>query len=100
MGATVKESLLIDLVALSVQKSLPRDVVMWERKVAICEAKVAALLAKGAIRLVTDGSLGFVCSFFSLKKPKTINEYRPISNMMPLYKFIRTPFAFCCNKIS
>ena len=87
--STVREGLLIDFVAPPVQKSRPPDVAMSEREEAICEAEVAALLEKGAIRLVTDGSPGFVASFFCIKKPKTVDEFRPIGNLKPLNKFIR-----------
>ena len=60
-----------------------------EKEEAICEAGVAVLLKKGAIRLVPDGSKGFVASFFSIKKPKTLDEYRPIAELKPLNTFIQ-----------
>lgn len=46
------------------------------------------MLSKRAISEVTDGSSGFVCSFFCIKK-KQAGQFRPIVNLKPLNKFIR-----------
>jgi hypothetical protein len=65
----------------------PRDVVMSVEMPAICDAKVASLLAKKAITAVEDDSVGFIFSFFCF--PKNMGKYRPIVNLKPVNHFIR-----------
>jgi hypothetical protein len=52
----------------------PRDVVMSVEMPAVCDAKVASLLAKKAITAVEDDSVGFIFFFFLFPK-----EYGEIS---------------------
>ena len=85
--STVRNGLLIDFVSQPSQDRLPRDVVMSEREQSICDAEVAAMIDKGAIKEVTDGSKGFVSSFFCV--PKKVEGDRPIANMKGLNACIR-----------
>jgi hypothetical protein len=83
---TVAEGLRINFISEPLQSSSPRDVSMSEEMQAACKTEVESLLKKGAIEESTDGSAGFVCSFFCV--PKKTGGHRPIVNLKPLNKFI------------
>lgn len=84
----VREGITIDFVSKPIQKFLPPQITMSVEMSAVCDAEVRELLSKRAISEVTDGSSGFVCSFFCIKK-KQPGQFRPIVNLKPLNKFIR-----------
>jgi hypothetical protein len=84
----VREGITIDFVSEPIQKFLPPQITMSVEMSAVCDAEVRELLSKRAISEVTDGSPGFVCSFFCIKK-KQPGQFRPIVNLKPLNKFIR-----------
>ena len=84
----VREGLAIDFISKPVQKVTPPQITMSAEISAVCDAEVRELLSKRVISEVTDGSSGFVCSFFCIKK-KQAGQFRPIVNLKPLNKFIR-----------
>jgi hypothetical protein len=84
----VREGLANDFISKPVQKVTPPQITMSAEMSAVCDAEVRELLSKRAISEVTDGSSGFVCSFFCIKK-KQAGQFRPIVNLKPLNKFIR-----------
>ncbi|KZR99710.1 Uncharacterized protein APZ42_004326, partial [Daphnia magna] len=77
---TVREGLLIDFLSEPTQNSFPPQIVMSKEMSDVCDAEVRDLLAKRAISEVSDGSIGFVCSFFCVKK-KQEGQFRPIINL-------------------
>ncbi|KZS20378.1 Uncharacterized protein APZ42_012950 [Daphnia magna] len=85
---TVSEGLRLEFTAEPVQKFLPSEITMSEEMTAICDKQVNELLSKQAINEVMDGSDGFVCSFFCIKK-KQAGKFRPIVNLKPLNRFIK-----------
>jgi hypothetical protein len=64
----VREGLAIDFISKPVQKVTPPQITMSAEMSAVCDAEVRELLSKRAISEVTDGSSGFVCSFFCKEK--------------------------------
>ena len=52
----------------------------------IGDVEVAALLEQKAVRVVSDGSQGFVSSVFFI--PKKSGGFRPIINLKPLNRFV------------
>jgi hypothetical protein len=65
---TVTDGLKIDFISEPFQRSSPRDVSMSGDMQAVCQAEICSLLKKGAIEEITDGSAGFLCSFFCVPK--------------------------------
>jgi hypothetical protein len=59
---------------------------MSDEMQSVCNSELSSLLKKGAVTEVTDGSDGFVCSFFCV--PKKSGGFRPIVNLKPLNRFI------------
>ena len=82
----VAKGLKINFISKPTQRSSPRDVSMSGEMQAVCKTEVESLLKKGAIEEITDGSDGFICSFFCV--PKKTGGHRPIVNLKPLNKFI------------
>ncbi|KAK4007691.1 hypothetical protein OUZ56_012844 [Daphnia magna] len=76
---TVREGLLIDFLSEPTQNSFPPQITMSKEMSDVCDAEVRDLLAKRAISEVSDGSIGFFCSFFCVKK-KQEGQFRPIVN--------------------
>ncbi|XP_057365008.1 uncharacterized protein LOC130685703 [Daphnia carinata] len=68
-------------------RTIPVSVVMPKEMEAVCDREVRDLVRKRAIREITDGSEGFVCSLFVI--PKKSGGFRPIINLKPLNQFIR-----------
>lgn len=69
------------------QCKIPIPVVMTTWMEAVCDREIGDLLRKRAIREITVGSEGFVCSLFVI--PKKSGGVRPIINLKPLNQFIR-----------
>jgi hypothetical protein len=77
---TVSEGLRLEFTAKPVQKFFPPEISMSDEMTAICDQEVDDLLFKQAITEITEGSDGFVCSFFCIKK-KQAGKFRPIVNL-------------------
>ena len=84
---TVTDGLKIDFISEPFQRSSPRDVSISGDMQAVCQAEICSLLRKGAIEEITDGSAGFLCSFFCV--PKKMAGFRPIVNLKPLNSFVK-----------
>ncbi|KZR96891.1 Uncharacterized protein APZ42_008524, partial [Daphnia magna] len=84
---TVANGLIINFLSDRFQRAAPRDVAMSSEMRAVCQDEICSLLKKRAIEEITEGSAGFICSFFCV--PKKMEGFRSIVNLKPLNKFIK-----------
>lgn len=85
---TVRDGLTLDFTSEPVQEFFPPEISMPDEMMSVCDREVRELLVKRAVTEVTNGSDGFVSSFFCVKK-KQAGKFRPIVNLKPLNQFIR-----------
>ncbi|XP_045034660.1 uncharacterized protein LOC116925902 [Daphnia magna] len=84
---SVAHGVKLDFVSSPTQDKIPSPVIMSREMIAVGDKEVGDLVRKRAVREITDGSGGFVCSLFLI--PKKSGGFRPIVNLKPLNQFIR-----------
>ena len=83
---SIKDGLTIDFFSVPYFTDIPSQIKMSSEMENVCAKEVDDLLAKGAITEISDGSSGFVSSYFCVAKSD--GGFRPITNLKGLNFFI------------